>query len=86
MKTWWLNGLSMFVAGTLAVFALGCGDDDKGSNSSSDLTEEEQYALAAQVMQAAPGLMLQNFGSGGFHLQFLWPRENGAIAHRQAAS
>lgn len=63
MKKWWLNGACIVMAGALTVFAVGCGDDDKGNNGTGDLTEEEQYAVIAPVMSAAPGLMIQNFGS-----------------------
>lgn len=65
MKRWWINGICMMLAGALTVFAVGCGDDDdKGTNGTTgDLTEEEQYVLAQQLMAAAPGLMIQNFGS-----------------------
>ncbi len=64
MKRWWLNGLGLVMVGALTVFAVGCGDDDKGTNGNTgDLTEEQQYAVIAPVMTAAPGLMVQNFGS-----------------------
>lgn len=63
MKKSWVNGLSMMVVGALTVFAVGCGDDDKGNNSNTRLTEEEQYALSQPLVAAAPGLMLQSFGS-----------------------
>jgi hypothetical protein len=63
MKKWGIHGLCMLMAGAMTVFAVGCGDDDKGNNSTGDLTEEEQYQLASSLMMASPGLMLQNFGS-----------------------
>lgn len=64
MKKWWINGLAMLMAGAMTVFAVGCGDDDdKGNNSDTELTEEQQYAYAQALMSAAPGLMVQNFGS-----------------------
>lgn len=62
MKKWWFRGGCMVVAGALLTVNLGCGDDNS-NNSGSRLTREEQYALAEQIMAAAPGLMLQNFGS-----------------------
>ncbi len=63
MRKWWINGLCMIMAGALTIFAAGCGDDDKGNNSGTDLTVEEQYVLSQQLLAAAPGLMIQNFGS-----------------------
>jgi hypothetical protein len=62
MKKWWFHGICMVVAGALLTVNLGCGDDN-GNNGGSALTKEEQYALAQQIVDAAPGLMIQNFGS-----------------------
>lgn len=62
MKKWWINGLCTFLAGALAIVAVGCGDD-KGNDSATELTKEEQYDLVQPLIATAPNLVVQNFGT-----------------------
>jgi hypothetical protein len=63
LKKWLINGLAVTMASAMTILAVGCGDDDKGNNSGTELTEEEQYALSQQILVASPRLVVQNFGS-----------------------
>jgi hypothetical protein len=54
MKRWWINALSILVAGALTITVTGCGDDDDKGTGTSDLSTEEQYEIITKYFSLDP--------------------------------